>query len=145
MKKTKLAKGGAARVQKTDTVADYLARVPEPARSTLEKVRAVIRSVAPPHATETISYGMPTFQYKGMLASYAAFSGHCSLFPGAGPIIEFEDELKKYKTTKGTIRFAPGTPLPIKLLKQILKSRIRENEEKEIEHKKARRTLPPRR
>jgi hypothetical protein len=59
---------------------EYLARVPEPARSTLNKIRALIRSVAPPDATETISYGMPAFKSKGMLMWFAAFSKHCSLF-----------------------------------------------------------------
>jgi uncharacterized protein YdhG (YjbR/CyaY superfamily) len=96
----------------------------------LKKVRAVIRSVAPSEATESISYGIPTFKYKGMLASFAAFSNHCSLFPGAGPTIEFKNELKNFQTSKGTIRFAPDKPLPTTLLKKLVKSRIAENERK---------------
>ncbi|MGD0161882.1 MAG: DUF1801 domain-containing protein [Candidatus Sulfotelmatobacter sp.] len=112
------------------TVDQYLARVPDPARTTLNKVRAVIRSVAPAEATEGISYGIPTFKYKGMLASFAAFSDHCSLFPGAGPTIEFKNELKDFQTSKGTIRFAPDKPLPATLLKKLLKARIKENERK---------------
>jgi uncharacterized protein YdhG (YjbR/CyaY superfamily) len=112
------------------TVNEYLDRVPEPARSALNKVRAVIRSVAPPEATEGISYGIPTFKYKGMLASFAAFSDHCSLFPGAGPTIEFKDELKNFQTSKGTIRFAPNKPLPAALLKRLVKARIAENDDK---------------
>jgi uncharacterized protein YdhG (YjbR/CyaY superfamily) len=110
------------------TVDEYLERVPEPARSTLNKVRAVIRSVAPPDATEGISYGIPTFKYKGMLASFAAFSDHCSLFPGAGPTIEFKSELKNFQTSKGTIRFAPDKPPSSALLKKLVKARIAENE-----------------
>jgi uncharacterized protein YdhG (YjbR/CyaY superfamily) len=112
------------------TVTEYLDRVPEPARTTLNKVREIIRSVAPPEATEGISYGIPTFKYKGMLASFAAFSDHCSLFPGAGPTIEFKNELKNFQTSKGTIRFAPNKPLPAALLKRLLKARIAENERK---------------
>jgi len=126
VKKTKTGK--ATRVPKT--VDEYLEHVPEPARTTLNKIRAVIRSVAPPEATEGISYGIPTFKYKGMLASFAAFSDHCSLFPGAGPTIEFKDELKNFPTSKGTIRFAPNKPLPATLLKKLMKARIRENERK---------------
>ena len=53
---------------------EYLAGVPEPARSTLNRVRATIRSVAPPEATEAISYGISTFKYKGPLLGFAAFS-----------------------------------------------------------------------
>jgi uncharacterized protein YdhG (YjbR/CyaY superfamily) len=112
------------------TVDEYLERVPEPARTTLNKVRTVIRSVAPPEATEGISYGIPTFKYKGMLAAYAAFSDHCSLFPGAGPTIEFKNELKNFQTSKGTIRFAPSKALPATLLKKLVKARIAENERK---------------
>jgi uncharacterized protein YdhG (YjbR/CyaY superfamily) len=126
VKKTKTDK--ATRVPKT--VDEYLEHVPEPARTTLNKIRAIIRSVAPPETTESISYGIPTFKYKGMLAAYAAFSDHCSLFPGAGPTIEFKDELKNFTTSKGTIRFAPNKPLPATLLKKLMKARIRENERK---------------
>ena len=126
MKKKKIGK--ATKVPRT--VDEYLEGVPEPARTTLNKVRAVIRSVAPPEATEGISYGMPTFKYKGMLASFAAFSDHCSLFPGAGPTIEFKNELKNFQTSKGTIRFAPNKPLPATLLKRLVKARIAENERK---------------
>lgn len=132
MKKTKSSKRAQAAKIKTgvDGVDQYLAQVPEPARATLNKVRAVIRSVAPPDATEGISYGMPTFQYKGKLASFAAFSDHCSLFPGAGPIIEFKNDLKNFEIAKGTIRFAPDKPLPATLIKKLLKSRIAENRRK---------------
>jgi uncharacterized protein YdhG (YjbR/CyaY superfamily) len=132
MKKAESGKRAPARKSKvvTNEVDEYLAAVPEPARAALNKVRAVIRSVAPPEATEGISYGIPTFKYKGMLASYAAFSDHCSLFPGAGPTIEFKNELKNFQTSKGTIRFAPDKPLPAALLKKLLKTRIRENERK---------------
>src|ERR1700677_1903207 len=59
----------------------YLARVPEPARTTLEKMRAMIRAAAPKQATEAISYKIPSFQYKGGLVWYAAFKRHCSFFP----------------------------------------------------------------
>jgi uncharacterized protein YdhG (YjbR/CyaY superfamily) len=96
MKKTKSGKLSPAAREKASSndVDEYLAGIPEPARTTLNEVRAIIRSVAPPEATEGISYGIPTFRYKGMLASFAAFSDHCSLFPGARPIIEFKNELK---------------------------------------------------
>jgi uncharacterized protein YdhG (YjbR/CyaY superfamily) len=126
VKKKKIGK--ATKVPRT--VDEYLEGVPEPARTTLKKIRTVIRSVAPPEATEGISYGMPTFKYKGMLASFAAFSDHCSLFPGAGPTIEFKNELKNFQTSKGTIRFAPNKPLPSALLKRLVKARIAENERK---------------
>ena len=112
------------------TVDEYLAIVPEPARSTLVKVRATIRAVAPRGATESISYGMPMFKYKGMLVGFAAFSKHCSLFPGAGPIAALKDELKGFPTSKGTIQFPLDKPLPGALVKKLVKARIAENEGK---------------
>ena len=109
----------------------YLARVPEPARGTLAKIRAAIRSAVPPEATEAISYGMPTFKYKGPLLGFAAFSNHCSLFPMSPPVIEaFKKELKGYQTSKGTIRFPVDKPLPATLVKKLVKARIAQNEKK---------------
>ena len=91
---------------------EYLARVPEPARTTLNKIRAVIRSVLPAEATEAISYGVPTFKYQAPVIWFAAFSNHCSLFPTAAVIEQFKDELKAYRTSKGTIQFPVDKPLP---------------------------------
>jgi uncharacterized protein YdhG (YjbR/CyaY superfamily) len=117
--------------EKPKNVDEYLARVPEPARSTLRKVQAVIRSVAPAETAETISYGIPTFKYIGPLVGFAAFSDHCSLFPMNSSLIEaFKDELKNFETSKGTIRFALDKPLPPTLLKKLVKARIAENERK---------------
>jgi uncharacterized protein YdhG (YjbR/CyaY superfamily) len=67
-----------------------------------------------------------------MLASFAAFSDHCSLFPGAGPTVEFKNELKSFKTSKGTIRFALNKPLPATLLRKMVKARIAENERRKV-------------
>ena len=109
-------------------VDDYLARLPEDSRLALEKLRSTIKSVVP-DSVEVISYQIPTFKYQGrMLVSYAAFSEHCSFFPGAGPIDAHQNELKSYQTSKGTIRFTPSQPLPKSLIKKLVKTRIRLNE-----------------
>jgi uncharacterized protein YdhG (YjbR/CyaY superfamily) len=68
------------------TVNQYLARVPQPARAHLNKMRAAIRSVVPKDSVEIISYGIPAFKQKRILVWYAAFSNHCSLFPTAKPL-----------------------------------------------------------
>ena len=112
-------------------VDEYLAGVPEPARTTLNKTRAIIRSAVPPGATETISYGISTFKFKGLLLGFAAFSDHCSLFPMSRTLIEaFKKELSDFQTSKGTIRFPLDKPLPAPLVKKIVKARIAENESK---------------
>jgi uncharacterized protein YdhG (YjbR/CyaY superfamily) len=111
------------------TVEEYLARVPEPGRSTLEKVRAVIRSVVPADATEIISYGMPTFRYKRGLVAIAAFRDHCSFFPlGASVLDAIAEDLKPFRASKGTLHFPLDKPLPADLVKKIVKARIAQNE-----------------
>jgi uncharacterized protein YdhG (YjbR/CyaY superfamily) len=113
------------------TVDEYLAAVPEPARTTLNKVRATIRSVAPPEAAEAISYGIPTLKYKGSVVAFAAFSHHCSLFPMSYAVIAaFQNELKDFHASKGTIHFPLDKPLSASLLKKIVKARLAENERK---------------
>lgn len=109
---------------------EYLAGIPEPARSTLNKIRAAIRSAVPPEATETISYRIPAFKYNGVLVWFAAFSDHCSLFPTASVVDAFKNELKGYSTSKGTIHFPTDKPLPTALVKKLVKARIAENEHK---------------
>lgn len=109
---------------------EYLAQVPEPARSTLQHLRKVIWSVVPKETTEVISYRIPMFKFNGMLVGYAAFKNHCSLFPtGSGVLDNFQKELKGYRTSKGTIQFPPDKPLPDTLIKKIVKARVAENKE----------------
>src|SRR5215469_16462285 len=99
-----------ARATKTRTMppknfADYLATVPQPARSALIKIRQAIRSALPRDTTETISYKIPAFRsHNGVLVWYAAFADHCSLFPTAAVIAQFKDELEGFSTSKGTIQ-----------------------------------------
>jgi len=112
------------------TVDEYLASVPEPARSTLQKVRAAIRSAVPPEATEAISYGIPALRYNRVLVWFAAFSTHCSFFPTASVIEKFREELKGYTVSKGTIQFPTDRPLPAALIKKMVKARIEETKSK---------------
>jgi uncharacterized protein YdhG (YjbR/CyaY superfamily) len=115
--------------EKALDVESYLARCPEPHRTTLEKLRATIGSVVPKGTTEAISYGMPAFKYKGALVGYAAFKDHCSFFPMSGRLVEeFAEELKAYKTSKGTIQFPVDKPLPAALVKKIVKAKLELNE-----------------
>ena len=112
-------------------VEEYLADVPEPARSTLNKVRVMIRSAAPAEATEALGYGVPTFRYKGALVGFAAFSDHCSLFPMNAALLEaMKEDFKAFSLSKGTIRFPVNKPLPAALVKKLVKARVAQNEMK---------------
>jgi uncharacterized protein YdhG (YjbR/CyaY superfamily) len=129
VRSTKLNDG--VRNNSPDAVDAYLARVPEPARTTLGKVRTAIRAAAPKDATEGISYGMPAFRYKGALVGYAAFKNHCSFFPMQASLIDqMKEELASYRTAKGTLQFSPDKPLPAALVKKMVKARVVENEAK---------------
>lgn len=118
---------------KAADVEAYLAACPEPHRTTLIRIREMIRAAAPKEATEVISYGMPAFRYKGGLVGYAAFKEHCSFFPMSGRLVEeFADELKPYKTSKGTIQFPVDKPLPAALVRRMVKARIAQNEARKV-------------
>jgi uncharacterized protein YdhG (YjbR/CyaY superfamily) len=108
------------------SVDDYLEKVEwAEGREALVKLRAILRD-ALPDAEEAISYGMPMYKQHGMVVGFAAFKGHCSLFPGA-TVCDFEDRLKEFKTSKGTIQFHPSKPLPEALVREIVAARVAEN------------------
>lgn len=116
------------------TVDEYMEALPEEARATLEKVRKAIRSAAP-KAEEVISYQIPTFKQNGALVAFAAFRNHCSLFTTSHALMKvFAEKLEPYKTSGITIQFPFGKPLPAALVKDIVKERIRENEERVKSH-----------
>jgi uncharacterized protein YdhG (YjbR/CyaY superfamily) len=132
MKKPRVKRSSRDKGKSTQrSVDEYLASIQEPARSTLNKVRASIRSMVPAEATETISYGMPAFQYKKVLLWYAAFSDHCSLFPTGSVVGKLKDELTGYRVSKGTIHFPVNKPLPAALLRKIVKARLADVESKQ--------------
>ena len=109
---------------------EYLTTQSEEARTKLIQIRELVHALAP-DAIETISYGMPAFKYANrMLVYFAGFKKHCSLFPSNSSLIEsMEQELKNYKTSKGTIQFELNKPLPLSLIKKIVKARIKQNQE----------------
>jgi uncharacterized protein YdhG (YjbR/CyaY superfamily) len=105
---------------------EYLATVPADAWTMLGKMRGAIQSALPGDVTETISYRIPAFRSdKGVLAWYAAFADHCSLFPTAAVIDEFGDKLENFSTSKGTIHFPLGEVLPVALIKELGKTRVK--------------------
>ena len=111
----------------------YLAKVPEPARGTLQSVRSAIRSAVPPEAAECISYGMPAFRYKGALVGYAAFKNHCSFFPMSASLLdEFAEAVERFRTAKGPLQFPHDKPLPAALVRKMVRARVVQNKEKAL-------------
>ena len=103
---------------------EYLAALPDDKRVALEKLRKTIRAAAP-KAEECISYGIPAFRLDGrMLVAFGAAANHCAFYPGSFPVEAHKDELKDYDTSKGTIRFPADKPLPVALVRKMVKVRI---------------------
>ena len=113
------------------TVDDYFASIPKEKASGLKLLRKTIKAAAPT-AEEVISYNMPAFRFHGMLVFYAVFTKHIGFFPGSSAInTVFKEELVNYKTSKGTIQFPLGIPIPVDLVKRIIHFRMQENLAKE--------------
>jgi uncharacterized protein YdhG (YjbR/CyaY superfamily) len=115
-------------VEKPKTHDEYLAAVSDDKRAALEELRRTIREAAP-GAVECISYGLPAFRLDGRnLVAYGAAAKHCALYPMSAAIVEaFQEDLKDYSTSKGTIRFQVEDPLPASLVRELVMARIAEN------------------
>ena len=111
-------------------VEDFLTHLSSDKRAALEKLRRTIRAVVP-KAEECISYGVPSFRLGGkLLVAYGAGAKHCAFYPGAHPIEVHKDELKAYSTSKGTIRFPADSPLPVGLVRKLVKTRMAQHVKK---------------
>jgi uncharacterized protein YdhG (YjbR/CyaY superfamily) len=111
------------------TINDFINQFPQDTQALLQKVRETIKAVAP-EATETISYGIPTFQFHGNLVHFSGYAHHIGFYPGASSIREFAKDLSGYKTSKGTIQFPLDKPIPFDLVRRITEFRLAENLEK---------------
>ncbi|HMA06097.1 MAG TPA: DUF1801 domain-containing protein [Methanomicrobiales archaeon] len=112
-----------------DTIDEYIAQFPREIQERLQKLRKTIREEAP-DAEETISYRIPTFRLNGNLVHFAAFKDHVSFFPTSSGVGAFRQELSGYKISKGTIQFPLDEPMPLDLVRKIVRFRVRDNLEK---------------
>src|SRR5437879_2330682 len=110
---------------KPKTIDEYLAGVRADQRAALEKLRTTIRAAAP-KAEECISYGLAAFRLNGRpLVAFGASANHCAFYPMNSTTVEaFQDQLKGFATSKGTIRFSPDKPLPTARVTRLVKARI---------------------
>ena len=113
------------------TIDDYISLQEKSKQAGLQKIRSIIKKVAP-KATEGISYQMPVFKQNGNLVYFAAAKNHYGFYPTAKPIEVFKAQLdaKGYTYSKGAIQFPDDKPIPVKLIQEIVKFRIQDNEMK---------------
>ncbi len=124
---------------KPTTIDGYIADQPVAVRPILEKLRQIVNRNAS-QAEEVISYGMPAFKLHGMLLYFASFKNHYSLFAFPNAIVAFKDKLKGYELSKGTIKFPLDKPVPVKLITEIVKFKVKENLDKELAKELAKRS-----
>ena len=112
---------------KPKTIDDYLTALTDDKRAALEKLRKTIKAAAP-LAEECISYQVAAFRQNGMLVGFGATAKHCAFYPMSSSTVEaHKDELKDYDTSKGSIRFQADKPLPVALVRKLVRARIAEN------------------
>ncbi len=104
---------------------DYLNKIEPIKRKQLERIRQIAKQVVP-DATEVLSYGMPTLQYKGKsFLGFNAHANHIGIYPYGGEEIElFKDKLTSFALSSGAIRVPYGTSFPESLLKEIIRHRV---------------------
>jgi uncharacterized protein YdhG (YjbR/CyaY superfamily) len=108
------------------TVDEYIATFPKNEQAILQEMRQVVKEAAP-EAEEVISYQMPAYKQNGIVVYFAAFTNHIGFFPTASGIEAFKEKLTDFKISKGTIQFPIDKPIPMELVKEIVRFRVKEN------------------
>ncbi len=116
---------------------EYLSSFSGETRKKLDTLRKTIRDIVPPETKEKISYGIPTFTYRGNLVHFAGYKTHIGFYPGAAPVETFKEYLGSYKTSKGTIQFPLDNPLPLDLIRNIVNVCIERNLQKKTKASQA--------
>jgi len=114
---------------KFNTIDEYISTFPDDIQNILQKIRQTIKEAAP-DAEEAISYQIPTFKLNGNLVHFAAFKNHVGFYPAPSGQKVFQKELSVYKSGKGSVQFPLDKPIPLSLIKKIVKYRVKENLEK---------------
>jgi uncharacterized protein YdhG (YjbR/CyaY superfamily) len=110
------------------SIDEYISEFPAATRRALEELRALIKEEAP-LAMETISYAIPTFDLNGRhLVHFAGFRGHVGFYPGSEIVSKgFAAELVPYKHGKGSVQFPLDSPLPLELIRRMVRLRVEES------------------
>lgn len=118
-----------------ETIDEYINAFTSEVQDILKEIREVVRETAP-EATETISYGIPTFKLSGNLVHFAAYKNHIGFYPAPSGMEEFKKEVASYKTGKGTMQFLLDKPIPYELISEIVQFRVAENKLKASKKRK---------
>jgi len=114
---------------KFKTTDEYISAFPGVTQQYLKKMRSIVRKACP-DAQEVISYNMPALYLEGVLIYYAGYKKHIGFYPTGSGIEHFKSILTDYKWSKGAIQFPLDKSLPVQLITDIVKFRLKENNEK---------------
>lgn len=122
-------------MKKPTTVKEYIQQLPAEQRNQFIVLHETILQSAP-GAESCISYSMPAIKLHGMVVYYANWEKHMAIYPMPSALKYFAKDLGAYTTSKSTIQFPHGKPLPKKLIREIVKFRVSENITKKAAKKK---------
>ncbi len=108
------------------TIDEYFLSYLQKTQDIMQELREFIQKEAP-EATEAMSYGIPTFKLNGNLVHFGGYEKHIGFYPGSKAMQVFKQEMKQYKTSKGTVQFPIDEPLPFELIKKIVNYRVTVN------------------
>ena len=116
-----------SRSKRVATVSAYLKELPADQRAALQRVRKAVLASCP-DAEEVISYGMPAFKWNGILLYMAAAAHHCAVYGAISKAVAKDPSAyARYRSSKGTLKFTPEKPLPLALIRKLVKARMAEN------------------
>jgi uncharacterized protein YdhG (YjbR/CyaY superfamily) len=113
-------------MNKPKDVDEYIVSFPDNIQKILQLLRTTIKKFAPA-AEEVISYGMPAYRQNGILVYFAAHKSHIGFYPTSSGIEAFKKEIAAYKWAKGSVQLPLDKPLPLELIAEIVKFRVKEN------------------
>ncbi|VVB77875.1 Uncharacterised protein [uncultured archaeon] len=108
------------------TVDEYMFSFPKEIQNKIKEIRKIVKKEAS-EAEEKISYNMPFYSLHGRLLYFAVHENHIGFYALPSAIVAFKNDLKNYETSKGTVRFPLDKPIPVNLVRKIVKYRIKEN------------------
>jgi uncharacterized protein YdhG (YjbR/CyaY superfamily) len=115
---------------KFKSVDEYLSAFPAGTKAVLQEMRSTIKKAAP-QAEEVISYNMPAYKLNGILVYFAGYANHIGFYPTASGMEAFKQEFSVYKNSKGAVQFPIDKPLPLALIRKVVKFRISQTQEKQ--------------
>jgi uncharacterized protein YdhG (YjbR/CyaY superfamily) len=113
-------------MKKPNNISEYVATFPSGTQKILEQVHSAIKETVP-QAQEVISYSMPAFKMNKVVICFAGYKNHIGLYPGSKAVAHFQKDFAKYKTSKGAVQFPLDKPMPLTLIKRIVKFNVKQD------------------